>query len=93
MTKQTMACEAYKSLRSDDTFVYVRDAAQIDELPQSLRRQLGELKKVMDLELYEGRKLARTTAEDVMSALDERGFYLQVPPPKQVLMGNDLLPR
>lgn len=88
-----MDCEVYKSLRADDTFVYVRNALAIEDLPGALKEQLGELRKVMDLELYDGRKLARTTAEEVMSALKSRGFYLQVPPPKQVLMGNDLLPR
>ena len=93
MKHDTTRCEVYKSARAKDTYLYIRDAQAIDELPESLRSQLGGLTKIMDLELFPGRKLARTTADDVLNALNSRGFYLQVPPPKEVLMGNDLLPR
>lgn len=88
-----MQCQIYKGRKAPDTYLYVPAGANLTELPEELLGRLGPLKKVMDLELDSARKLARADATVVIAALKSQGFYLQVPPPKEILMGNHMLPR
>lgn len=52
----------------------------INALPESLLKMTGVLEQVMQLELTPEKKLARASASEVLSALHERGYYLQMPP-------------
>jgi len=42
--------------------------------------QFGEPSVVMTLDLEAGQKLARVCAEEVMAAVEDKGYYLQMPP-------------
>ncbi len=75
-----MQVVVYKSLRKSDTYLFVEKEDAFQAVPQELLAALGNLVKVMDLDLYPGRKLARTDADTVISALMEYGYYLQMPP-------------
>ncbi len=52
----------------------------LNNLPEELGNWTGKLEKVMDLEVTPGRKLARAKVEDVIASLEEKGFYIQMPP-------------
>ncbi|KGO99318.1 YcgL domain-containing protein [Novilysobacter defluvii] len=75
-----MHAYVYKSLRKDDTYVFLAARDAFDRIPAAVRESLGRLEPVLEVELHPGRRLARADASQVMAALDSRGFYLQVPP-------------
>lgn len=54
--------------------------AVLEGLPEGLKNITGSLDKIMDLELSPERKLARANTQDVITALHDKGFYLQSPP-------------
>ncbi len=49
-------------------------------IPQTLQRAFGRLTPVMTLTLSEQQSLARVRVAEVMAALAEKGFYVQMPP-------------
>ena len=75
-----MQCVIYKSLLKPDTYVFLREEDAFEPIPTPLREALGRLIKIMDLQLTSDRKLARVDAAEVMSALETRGYFLQMPP-------------
>lgn len=75
-----MKCHVYKSSRRTDTYVYLRERDAFGILPEALRRQLGSLSFVLDLELSQQKRLAQADAVAVMASLVDRGYYLQLPP-------------
>jgi uncharacterized protein YcgL (UPF0745 family) len=75
-----MQAYVYKSLRKDDSYVFLAARDDFTRLPEPVRQQLGRLQFVMELVLTPQRKLARAEAAVVMENLATRGFHLQVPP-------------
>ncbi|MGY6518602.1 MAG: YcgL domain-containing protein [Lysobacteraceae bacterium] len=75
-----MLAFVYKSLRKDDTYLYLRERDGFGLLPQPLLARLGALDFVMELDLAPPRRLARADAAAVREALDGEGYYLQLPP-------------
>ena len=53
---------------------------ELRQVPDALKRLLGRLQKVLELELGNGRALAQADAEEVLQQIRERGYYLQMPP-------------
>jgi len=75
-----MKCVVYKSFKQFDYFLFVEEEDEFVRVPGSLRQMLGVLEKVMDLELDESRNLAQADVVVVMQQIEERGYYLQMPP-------------
>jgi uncharacterized protein len=75
-----MIAHIYKSLRKADTYLYLREKDQFALVPDAVIKPLGVCEWVMQLELTEGRKLARADIRVVRDNLNELGFYLQMPP-------------
>lgn len=75
-----MQCVVYKSFKQFDYFLFVKKEDEFARVPGSLRQMLGVLEKVMDLELDESRNLAQADVVAVMQQIEERGYYLQMPP-------------
>ena len=75
-----MKCVVYKSLRQFDYFLFVKKEDVLARVPDGLRQMLGVLEKVMDLELDENRSLAQADVVAVIQQIEERGYYLQMPP-------------
>lgn len=69
----------YRSGSNTDTYVYVRRGQRWDELPETLRNVFGKPLHSMDLLLTPEKRLARTTGAQVLEAIDEQDFYLQMP--------------
>ncbi|MDO3722382.1 YcgL domain-containing protein [Marinobacter sp. chi1] len=69
----------FRSSKKDDTFLFVRRGQDWEELPDALKDIFGQPVHSMDLVLTPERKLARTTGKQVLEALKDRGFYLQMP--------------
>ena len=92
MTK--LLCNVYKSLRKEETYLYVSLKDDLSEVPVTLLDTFGTPKLVTKLLLTPERKLALVTADKVIASIEEKGFYLQLPPPKENLgSGLDLFCR
>ena len=75
-----MHCTVYKSLKQFDYFLYVKTEDELSRLPDGLRRLLGKVEKVIELELHTRRTLARADVREVMHQIETQGYYLQMPP-------------
>ncbi len=75
-----MQAYIYKSLRKDDTYVFLAARDDFALLPESLRARLGELRYVLEVALTPQRALARADPALVRENLAARGFHLQLPP-------------
>lgn len=61
----------------------MRKKDSFDELPDTLKELFGRGITAMDMLLTEDKKLARADAAKVLESIIEKGFYLQLPPPKE----------
>jgi len=75
-----LSCKVYRCSKRDEMYLYVHEDKTIDDLPEELIKIVKELTHVMDLELSPERKLAREDVLLVIKNLEEKGFYLQMPP-------------
>ena len=70
----------FKSTKKNDFYLFLRADREFESLPKELRKSFGTPIFVMDLTIDEQRSLARADTLKVLSALEENGFYLQLPP-------------
>jgi uncharacterized protein YcgL (UPF0745 family) len=75
-----MLVEVFRSTRKNGTYLYLPRGANFDELPKILRQTFGSPELALSLNLTRERKLARYDTEEVLSALNQQGFFLQLPP-------------
>ncbi len=80
MTMRSTEVKVMRSARRADTYVYLPVDANFEDLPEGLRRVFGEATEFLQFTLDETRRLAQAEAPDVLKALHEQGFYLQLPP-------------
>jgi len=69
----------FRSSKKRDTYIFVRRGQDWEALPESLRGIFGQPVHSMDLVLTPDRKLARTTGRQVLDAIGEKDFFLQMP--------------
>ncbi len=77
----------FKSSRKDEMYLYVDKREQLERVPEQLMELFGAPVHVMDMPLKADRKLGRV--EDTQKLMDEvesKGYYLQMPPPKEEYM-------
>jgi len=86
MTQYTSAskrfCSIYKSSKKAEMYVYVDRAKGTEAIPEALKQVFGAPLHVMDLILTPEKKLARADAAQVLKDIEEKDFYLQMPPPE-----------
>jgi len=75
-----LPCWIYKSLLKEEMYLYVSEEGGFDQVPNALMARFGKPVFVMELELHEGRTLARENVIQVMQNLSGQGFHLQMPP-------------
>lgn len=78
-----LLCEIFKSSRRDEMYLYVDKSRGLAEVPEELLERFGKPGAVMTLILAEDRPLARADVGEVIAAIDEKGFYLQMPPARE----------
>ncbi|MFP8965376.1 YcgL domain-containing protein [Pokkaliibacter sp. CJK22405] len=81
-----LICSIYKSPKKDEMYLYVEKKAQFSKVPEVLLEQFGKPVHVFDMLLKEDKTLARVKAKDVLDSIAEKGFFLQMPPPKEAYM-------
>lgn len=77
-------CTIYKSLKKDETYVFVPTEMKLSDLPDELKNVLGKTEKVMTLNITAEKKLARCTGTEIMKSIIEQGFHLQMPENSQL---------
>ena len=75
-----MQCFVYKSLKKEFLYLYTASKDDLSDVPEELLTNLGPLELVMELDLTEDRKLAREDACKVLSSLNTKGYFVQLPP-------------
>jgi len=79
----SVSVSAYKSPKKDELYLFVPKDKGLDELPQELLVMFGDPKHVIDYELTPERKLPRADAKEVLSSLETKGYYMQMPPSEE----------
>ncbi|GKV88604.1 YcgL domain-containing protein [Pectobacterium carotovorum] len=83
-----MFCVIYRSAKRDQTYLYVEKKDDFSRVPEELMKSFGTPQLAMILPLDGRKKLANADIEKVKLALQEQGFYLQVPPPVESLLNT-----
>ena len=89
-----MQCFIYKSLKKEELYLYLQKKDDFSEIPEPLFNSLGRIEFVMELEITPDRKLAREDANNVLSSLQDKGFFVQMPPtiiPNALVLKNSKL--
>ena len=83
-----MNCTVYKCARKADTYLFVASGTDKSTLPAALLATLGVLDEVLEFDLHPGRTLARAAAPNVITGIESRGYYLQLPPATEPVAGG-----
>lgn len=79
-------CTVWSSPKKDEMYLYTDRLEGLKRVPEELLSMFGTPKEVMGLPLSEDKKLGRADAKKVLDEIDEKGFYLQMPPVKEDYM-------
>ncbi|WP_026375255.1 YcgL domain-containing protein [Aestuariibacter salexigens] len=85
-----MLCGIYKSSKKDETYLYLKNKDDFSDVPEALLQTFGKPQFVMVMPLNKPRKLALVEWDKLLAELDEKGYYLQLPPPKENLLKQHL---
>ena len=77
-----MLVNVFKSPRKPDTYLYLPKGADFQALPQALQQTFGRPELALSLNLTPERRLAQHPATEILQALENQGFFLQLPPPR-----------
>ena len=77
--------EVFKGHKKDEMYLYVDQKNGLKSVPEDLLTTFGQTEPVMVLLLTKDKKLARVTASDVLAAIEDQGYFLQMPPPPEAL--------
>ncbi|MDR9440490.1 MAG: YcgL domain-containing protein [Halomonas sp.] len=83
MRGDKLLCEVFKSSRKEQMYLYVDKRQGVEEVPEVLLERFGKPQPAMTLILTPEKSLGRARAMDVMAAIREKGYYLQMPPAKE----------
>lgn len=79
-------CSIYHSTKKEGTYLYVNKSRGLECLPQALIDLFGAPREAMTLMLTPEKKLARADVHKVLAALEDQGYYLQLPPSSEAYM-------
>lgn len=86
MTDDKLLCEIFKSPRKEEMYLYVDKRRGLVDVPEALLAQFGDPVPAMTMILTAEKRLARARAADVMAAIRDKGYYLQMPPAKEAYL-------
>ncbi|MDH2925509.1 hypothetical protein EV693_10548 [Nicoletella semolina] len=80
-----MLCAIYKSPKKSEMYLYIEKRDEFSVVPEALLQQFGKPELVMLFNLVGEKQLQRVGNQEVIRAIQEQGFYLQMPPPPENL--------
>ena len=81
-----MLCAVYKSLKKEQTYLFVKKRDDFSEVPEALLGTFGQPELVTLINLATRDSLGFADINKVKHDLENVGFYLQLPPPKEDLL-------
>ena len=78
-----MLCAVYKTRKKEGMFLYVKNKEDFSSVPEVLMQQFGHPELVMLLPLDKREQLGRVNKQTLVTALNEQGYYLQMPPKQE----------
>lgn len=81
-----MLCAIYKSIKKNETYLYVPKRDDFSRVPEPLMQMFGTPSLVMLFDLNGNKPLIRADKQEVQNKLKEQGYYLQMPPPQESLL-------
>jgi uncharacterized protein YcgL (UPF0745 family) len=83
MSKMTkVLCDVFKTRNKDEMYLYVSRTDGVTRVPDDLMDMFGRPELAMTIIITPDKKLGRADAAKVLSEIEEKGYYLQMPPPK-----------
>lgn len=76
-----MLCYIYKSLKKEQTYLYIAKRDKFENVPEQLLTMFGKPELLMAINLAKQKKFAIADIDKVREAILKDGFYLQLPPP------------
>jgi len=83
-----MNCFVYRSDRQKGMFLYLVEKDDFSKVPESLLTLIGEATFSFEFDLAHDRKLVRAEAQEVIRNMTENGYFLQMPPARDELLGQ-----
>ena len=81
-----MICAVYKSARRADTYLFIKKRDVFDDVPEQLMEMFGTPLLIMIVPLSKREHLGIADIVKVKAAVEEQGYYLQIPPPQVNLL-------
>lgn len=79
-------CAVYRSSRREGMYLYVDKSEGLERVPESLLAEFGRPQPALTLVLTPERRLARAQAAEVLAAIADQGYFLQLPPTREDLL-------
>lgn len=83
-----MLCAIYKSSKKDQTYLFVAKRDDFSSVPAPLMASFGKPVLSMMIQLKADTRLAVSDPQKIMAALQDQGYYLQLPPPQEDLLAQ-----
>jgi uncharacterized protein YcgL (UPF0745 family) len=75
--------QIYRSSKEEGMYLYVKKEEGLSRVPEELLKLFGKPQAAMVLLLTPKKKLAHADIQKVLEGLEQKGFYLQLPPRDQ----------
>lgn len=82
MSLERKIVQVFRSSKQDEMYIYVAKDVGLSLVPEALMARFGRGIPAMVILLDENKKLARTDASQVLTAIRDNGYFLQLPPAK-----------
>lgn len=76
----------YKGSKKPGSYLYIIQKDDFSQVPEVLLTMMGKLEFVMNLTLNPEKQLAQVDVKQVIKALNDDGFYLQMPDESEKLI-------
>jgi len=83
-----MLCAVYKSSRKADTYLFVKKRDCFEDVPVALMDMFGVSQLVMVFPIAKRESLGMADIHKVRAAMEDKGYYLQIPPPQVNLLAE-----
>lgn len=74
-----MKCAVYRSSKKEMTYLYLPEADDMSNVPETLLNLISPVERVLEFDLTADRTLAQENAAEVLSQIKEQGWFLQMP--------------
>lgn len=81
-----MLCAVYKTNKKSGMYLYVPKKGHFEDVPEALMSRFGVPELVTIIALEKRERLGGVDKEKLIDALNEQGFYLQMPPKEDNLL-------